>query len=94
MSRKPVDRAAVGSVGRSYEGKTVRIQVMLRPEDASKLKLAALGLGLDLGDLVTTGLIPVLREIQAMVRVNPPALPSSSAVEGSASESGGFRVAG
>jgi hypothetical protein len=60
---------AVGGVVRAYEGKTVKLTITLRPADAVKLRIAAVGLGVDLGDLVTAGLVEVLAGIEARVRV-------------------------
>jgi hypothetical protein len=78
-------------------GKTVRVQVMLRPDLADRLKLAAMGLGVDLGDVVSAGLVEVLRNVTVSVTVRTPALSSaveSAGEDGAADGAAGLRVAG
>ena len=85
MAVKPGERPADRPALRRVAGKSVRVQILLQPDVAAKLRLAAVGLGLDLGDLVTAGLTPLLREIQATVRHCPPAAsspPAASAAGG------------
>jgi hypothetical protein len=65
-SERPMDRLNL----RRYDGKTVRVQVLLRPAEASKLRLVAAALGLDLGDVVTVGLLPVLAKVRTHVSVH------------------------
>ena len=72
MARRKAGRSAGGSVVRSYDGKTRKVSVLLRPEDADRLRLAAVGLGVDQGDLVTAGLVEVLRGVEIRVRVLTP----------------------
>jgi hypothetical protein len=56
-------------VVRSFEGKSKKVTISLRPDDAEKLRVAAVGLGVDQGDLVTSGLVDVLRGLEVRVRV-------------------------
>lgn len=77
------------TVIRSYEGKTAKITVSVPPALASKLRLAAVGLGVDQGDIVSAGLEQVLKAVEVRVRVIP-AGPAES--EGQGAEP--LRVAG
>ena len=78
-----------GLVLRSYPDKSVKLTVQLRPADAAKLRVAAVGLGLDLGDLVTLALEPVLRALEVTVRLRPGGVQSSPINGTDADGSGG-----
>jgi hypothetical protein len=77
------------AVIRSYDCKTAKITVSIPPALASKLRLAAVGLSVDQGDIVAAGLEQVLRGIEVKVRVIPTG-PAESEGQGA----DGLRVAG
>jgi hypothetical protein len=88
VARRVAGRVGSGLVVRSFEGKSAKVTISLRPADAHKLRLASVGLGLDLGDLVTLALEPVLRSIEATVRVRGSGLADPGASEGSQDDPG------
>lgn len=91
MAARPTDRPVIQPALRKFSGKTVRVQVLLRPAEAEKLRLVAAGLRLDLGDVVTVGLLPVLARVRAHVAVNE--APAATEVNGESDMGPELRVA-
>lgn len=72
MSKRSVVGSGDRAVLKRVEGRTSKVTVSLTPALADRLRLAAVGLKLDQGDIVAIGLAWALRDVQAHVSVRPP----------------------
>jgi hypothetical protein len=87
MAKRSGDRSI-----RRFEGKTRKVTVCLAPQVADRLKLLAVYLGLDLGDVVTEGVLPLLAGFSVAWRSSDGQAVAESSSRPSAEE--GPRLAG